>query len=77
MVVQWLGLLTSTAGGTDSIPGWGTESPQAARVAKRRKRKSENLNCRNRNQINNDLQLRGWGMGIDYRELTEVMRILS
>ena len=30
LAVQWLGLHTSTAGGTGSIPGWGTKIPQAA-----------------------------------------------
>ena len=29
-MVQWLELCTSTAGGTGSIPGWGTKIPQAA-----------------------------------------------
>ena len=28
-VVQWLGIHTFTAGGTKSIPGWGTEIPHA------------------------------------------------
>jgi len=28
LAVQWLGLHTSIAGGTDSIPGWGTKIPQ-------------------------------------------------
>ena len=30
LVVQWLRLCTSTAGGMGSIPGWGTKIPQAA-----------------------------------------------
>ena len=30
LVVQWLGLCTFTAGGTGSIPDWGTKIPQAA-----------------------------------------------
>ena len=29
-MVQWLGLLASTAGGTGSIPGQGTKIPRAA-----------------------------------------------
>ena len=29
LVVQWLGLRASTAGGTGSIPGWGTNILQA------------------------------------------------
>ena len=29
-VVPWLGLCTSTAGGTSSIPDWGTKIPHAA-----------------------------------------------
>ena len=41
-MVQWLGLLTSTAGGTDLIPGWGTESPQAVvRPEKKKKKKKD------------------------------------
>ena len=28
---QWLGLCASTAGGTGSIPGWGTKIPQGER----------------------------------------------
>ena len=28
-MVQWLGLRASTAGGTGSIPGWGSKIPQA------------------------------------------------
>ena len=31
LAVQWLGLLTFTAEGTGSIPGWGTKIPQAVR----------------------------------------------
>ena len=38
-MVQCLGLSTSTAGGMDSIFGWGTEIPQAKGVAKKNKRK--------------------------------------
>ena len=30
LVVQWLGLVTFTAGGPGSTPGWGTKIPQAA-----------------------------------------------
>ena len=30
-MVQWLGLCVSTAGGTGSIPGWGTKISHAAR----------------------------------------------
>ena len=29
LVVQWLSLLPSTAGGVGSIPGWGTKIPNA------------------------------------------------
>ena len=36
-MVQWLSLHTSTAGGTDSIPGSGTKIPQAARPEKKKK----------------------------------------
>ena len=34
VVVQWLRLCTSTVGGVDSIPGWGTKVPQAMWCAK-------------------------------------------
>jgi len=30
LVVQWLRLYTSTAGGTSSVPGWGPKIPLAA-----------------------------------------------
>ena len=29
LIVQWLGLCTFTARGPESVPGWGTEIPQA------------------------------------------------
>ena len=32
-MVQWLRLHTSTAGGTGSIPGWGTKIPHAERCS--------------------------------------------
>ena len=35
--VQWLGLSASTAGGTGSIPGWGTKIPKARRGGQRKK----------------------------------------
>ena len=35
LVVQWLGLHASTAGGMGSIPGWGTKIPQAIQCAKK------------------------------------------
>ena len=34
-MVQWLRLHASTAGGTGSIPGWGTKIPHAAQCGKR------------------------------------------
>ena len=36
-MVQCLGFSTSTAGGMDSIFGWGTEIPQAKGVAKKKR----------------------------------------
>ena len=36
-MVHWLGLHASTAGGTASIPGWGTKIPHAARCGKKKK----------------------------------------
>ena len=38
-MVQCLGFSTSTAGGMDSIFGWGTEIPQAKGVAKKKKKR--------------------------------------
>ena len=39
MVVQWLGLYTSTAEGVGSIPGWGTKIPRAVGSQKKKKKK--------------------------------------
>lgn len=35
-IVQWLGLCTFTARGPKSVPGWGTEIPQAALHGKKK-----------------------------------------
>ena len=46
LVVQWLGLRASTAGGMDSIPGWGTKilhTVQHGKKKKKKKRKKEKL----------------------------------
>ena len=43
LVVQWLGLCTSTAGDTGSIPGPGTKIPHASSTAKKRKRRKNFL----------------------------------
>ena len=40
LMVQWLGFHTSTSGGTGSIPGWGTKTPQVA-WCEQKKRKRE------------------------------------
>ena len=37
--VQWLRLHASTAGGTGSIPGWGTKIPQAVQCRQKKKKK--------------------------------------
>ena len=39
--VQWLGLSTSTAGGSGLIPGWGTKILQATQRIKKKKKKIE------------------------------------
>ena len=39
LVVQWLGLHPSTAGGIDSIPGWGTKLPYATRCGQPQQQK--------------------------------------
>ena len=38
LVVQWLGLRASTAGGTGSIPGWGNKILQAAWCSQKKKK---------------------------------------
>lgn len=45
MVVQWLGLYTSTTEGVGSIPGWGTKIPRAMGSQKKRKHMSCQLCC--------------------------------
>ena len=42
VVVQWLGLYTSTAEGVGSIPGWGTEIPRAVGG---QKKKRKHMSC--------------------------------
>ena len=39
LVIQWLGLHASTAGGKGSIPGRGPKIPQAGRHGKKKKKK--------------------------------------
>ena len=39
LVVQWLGLRASNAGGTGSIPGWETRILQAVQCGKKKKKK--------------------------------------
>ena len=41
LAVQWLGLWASTAGGTGSIPGQGTNMPHAMRHSQKKKRKKK------------------------------------
>ena len=43
LAVQWLGLCPSTAGGTGSIPGWGTKIPHAARCSQKTKPKPNKM----------------------------------
>ena len=45
MVVQWLGLYTSTAKGVGSIPGWGTKIPCAVGSQKKKKERKEESIC--------------------------------
>ena len=40
LAVQWLGLGIFTAEGTGSVPGWGTNIPQAARCGQTNKQKN-------------------------------------
>ena len=47
-VVQWLELCASNAGGTDSVPGWGTKILQAVQKKKKerkKERKKKNRSC--------------------------------
>ena len=39
-MVQWLGLSAATAGGTGSIPGWGTKSQYAPWSGQKKKKKT-------------------------------------
>ena len=39
LVVQWLILCFSNAGGTGSIPGWGTKIPHAMQHSQKKKKK--------------------------------------
>ena len=43
LAVQWLGLCASTAGGPGSIPGRGTEIPQATRHSQKQKKESQSF----------------------------------
>ena len=43
LAAQWLRLCASIAGGTGSIPGWGTKIPQAAQPKKKKKRERERI----------------------------------
>ena len=43
LVVQWLGLCVSTAGGTGSIPGRGTKIPHALRHGPKKKKKKKSV----------------------------------
>ena len=38
LAVQWLRICASTAGGTGSVPGWGTKIPHAARCGQKKER---------------------------------------
>ena len=42
LAVQWLGLRASTAGGKDSIPGWGTKILHAAQHSQKNKQTNKN-----------------------------------
>ena len=43
LVVQWLGLHASTAGGTGSIPGWGTKILHAEQSGQKKKKWNGNF----------------------------------
>ena len=43
LVVQWLRLHASTAGGTGSIPGWGTKIPHATWHGPEKKKKKRKI----------------------------------
>ena len=45
LVVQWLKLQASSAGGVGSIPGWGSKIPHAARCGQKKKNKTRELLC--------------------------------
>ena len=41
LVVQWLGLHASTAGGVGLIPSWGTKTPHAMRHGQKKRKKKK------------------------------------
>ena len=43
LVVQWLRLLTSTAGDTGSTPGWATKIPHAVQCGQKKKKRRRDL----------------------------------
>ena len=44
LVVQWLRLHASNAGGAGSLPGWGTKIPHAPQHGSAKKKRNENSN---------------------------------
>ena len=45
LVVQWLRLCASNAGGMGSIPGWGSSACHVVWPKKKKKKKEKNGNC--------------------------------
>ena len=48
LAVQWLGLHTSTAGGTGSIPGWGTRTLYAVWHGQKKKKREREQRSENK-----------------------------
>ena len=46
LAVQWLRLCASNAGGTGSIPDWGTKIPRASKRGQKKKKKFPSLEDR-------------------------------
>ena len=53
LVVQWLELSGSTAGGPGSIPGWGTKIPHALQPKKKKHHEKTNYPPQKINAVSN------------------------
>ena len=59
LAVQWLGLHASTAGGSGSITGWGTDPPGCAAQPKKKKNKHKEIHEQTHHTKNAESQRQG------------------